>query len=499
MTNPLTPNYVPGVGQLVTYRSDFESHILGTNFRHSSDQIDVASDTNPAYHAITITGQSIPAPTVWDAINQLNIAITPYVTPTATPSRLGTIQLAGDLGGVGTQATSPRVSGLQGRPVQNLAPATGDVLTWSGSLWGPAPSVSFIAGGDLTSSLPSSTSLQYVSTVSGVNGNGGAVEMAQNTYFDYYANYPLLSVAGTPVLFSDNSNNLFLNGVNSVRLRHNGTGVLALGETGGDFLIMGDASANVSNTGLIRISSNSPKYVIGSNKSGYATNGGNYQIIGLDGSSNTVFDTPNTNINFKIGGNNALQIGTFNSGTGVTFYTDTSNPPTSTPGGGSILYSQNGQFYVYQSNGNFAIGSIPNPSPWAAVSTPAAVTLPTNGTVTYNTIKTSTTSAATALTFPCPVSTSFRLDIILIGKKVGTLDTAQYNYSLGFVTDGSSNPTVVGTLTSADARFNGSGSGWTAAPPAPAISGTNILVKTGYNTGDTINWTVITQVTLVTA
>jgi hypothetical protein len=493
MTNPLTPNYVPGVGQLVTYRSDFESHILGTNFRHSSDQINVASATNPAYPAITITGQSIPAPTVWDAITQLNAAITPYVTPTATPSRLGTVQLAGDLGGVGTQATSPRVSGLQGRPVQNLSPSTGDVLTWSGSLWGPSPSVSFIPGGDLTSSIPSSISLQYVSSVSGPNGNGGAVEMAENTYFDYYANYTMLSIGGTPVLYSNSSNDLFLNGINSLRL-HNGTSneVARFAQSINDFILLGDSASNASSNGLIRVSNNAAKYVIGANRSGY----GNYQVLGLDGAGGTVLDTAGSNINMKIAGNNVLRLGAFNSGTGVAFYTDTSTPPSSTPSGGSILYSQNGQFYVYQSNGNFAIGSIPNPSPWPSVSSPSVGTIPANGTITYNAIATSTTAPVTLLTFPCPPSTSFRFDIIFVGKRVGTLDSAQYNYSIGYVTDGSSNPTVIGSLTNADTRTNGTGSSWTP-PTTPTISGTNIVLQTGFYTGETINWTAIIQTALV--
>lgn len=42
----------------------------------------------------------------------------------------------GDLAGT---YPNPSVSGLQGRPVDSVAPSSGDVLTWNGTEWAPAP------------------------------------------------------------------------------------------------------------------------------------------------------------------------------------------------------------------------------------------------------------------------------------------------------------------------------------------------------------------------
>lgn len=44
------------------------------------------------------------------------------------------INLSGDLGGT---IVNPKVVGMQGRPVSNAAPHTGDLLVWSGAAWTP--------------------------------------------------------------------------------------------------------------------------------------------------------------------------------------------------------------------------------------------------------------------------------------------------------------------------------------------------------------------------
>ena len=64
--------------------------------------------------------------------------------------------------------TSLSTTGLQGRPVSEAAPATGEVLAWDGSEWAPAPDAD--AGGDITG----------VSAGEGLTGGGdsGAVSLA---------------------------------------------------------------------------------------------------------------------------------------------------------------------------------------------------------------------------------------------------------------------------------------------------------------------------------
>ena len=139
MTTPLTPNFNPqSGGRLVTDRYDFEAHVIGTNFRHIADQIDLSP-------TITIGGS--PTTDVQDALNALNNLINAFTPVLATTSVLGIIQLAGDLNGSGTTATTPKVSGLQGFPVLSTPPgASGKVLTWGGSSWSPQ----FITlGGDI--------------------------------------------------------------------------------------------------------------------------------------------------------------------------------------------------------------------------------------------------------------------------------------------------------------------------------------------------------------
>lgn len=146
---PLTPNFIPGVGQLVTYRVDFESHILGTDFRQKANTVDM-------FPLITIGGGQ---PTnVQDAIAALAAIIAPSSINPATPTTYGTIKLAGDLGGSGTSGAAPRVSGIQGYPINiTTTPLVGQVLTWNGGYWAPAGSSGFAASGDLSGSSSSQT------------------------------------------------------------------------------------------------------------------------------------------------------------------------------------------------------------------------------------------------------------------------------------------------------------------------------------------------------
>src|SRR5574338_576088 len=166
MSDPLTPNYKPGVGRLVTDRFDFQKHIDGQDFRHDADQINL----NPA----VVLGT--PQTNVQDAIEQIKVildgSIAPLI-PDATTISKGIVQLAGDIGGT---STSVSVIALRGFPVSNTAPtSSGQVLTWNGSAWIPqSVSAAFTFSGDVTGSATATTVVKLngkpiVSTTPNIN------------------------------------------------------------------------------------------------------------------------------------------------------------------------------------------------------------------------------------------------------------------------------------------------------------------------------------------
>ena len=126
---PQAPNFNPGVGRLATDRYDFEAHIEGTKFRHKADQIDL-------FPTLVIGGTL--AADVQDALELLTGLIAAPVIPQATigvtPANLGIVTLGGDFGG---NALTPKVTGLQGFPIQNIAPLANQVLSYNGSFWAP--------------------------------------------------------------------------------------------------------------------------------------------------------------------------------------------------------------------------------------------------------------------------------------------------------------------------------------------------------------------------
>lgn len=126
--NPKSPNYTPGVGRLVTDRFDFQKHINGTDFRHNATQVDLSP-------VLTLNSQTYN--TVQEALAAL-VAQGTLTVPDATTTTKGIIQLGGDLAGTGTSATTPKVSGLLGYPIQNVVPTTNYALVWNGSAWSPS-------------------------------------------------------------------------------------------------------------------------------------------------------------------------------------------------------------------------------------------------------------------------------------------------------------------------------------------------------------------------
>lgn len=138
MTDPLVPNFNPGVGRLATDRFDFQDHIDGYDFRHNATSIDLI----PAVSIVT------PKSNVYDAIVALRDALTVPIVPDATTVSKGIIQLSGDIGGT---ATSVDVLAIRGFPIAATPPTLNYVLTWNGSVWSPAPvSSGFVFAGDVT-------------------------------------------------------------------------------------------------------------------------------------------------------------------------------------------------------------------------------------------------------------------------------------------------------------------------------------------------------------
>ena len=447
---PTNPDITPGAqsGRLATDRYDFQAHIQGNGFRHQASQMDL-------FPTVVIAGNTVS--TVQNAIAALAAITSPPVITQATNSQLGVVQLKGDLGGVATQV---QVTGLQGKPVSTLTPLMGNILTWNGLAWQPsAPAGAFVANGDLLG-----TSLNQ--QVANLSGSSGVITISgHNLTFNSTVSNPTISQAIT----TGSANNLF------ITAQSTSTG----GFDGGSVVISGG--------------------VAGSGP--FAHKGG--VILKLNGSSGY----PLLQLTEPTAGQRVLSLVNTtatsstnmpaNTGDSVIFVADTASPPTSgSPTGGTILYSSGGQLFVKQSNGsNFAIGTEANPDIWGPV-----------GNQTYttrNSSQTTTNIAAVALTFDLTTvpNASINVAINVVGKAVGAADTVQYFMTMGYLTDGAGNPTAVGSNTSVYGanlfyRTTAGASGWTA--PSIGVSGTNLLVNSGCNSATTINWFIVTKLTIST-
>ena len=130
---PQTPNFKPGVGRLATDRYDFNHHVDGTATHHVATSIDLSPSLTIGVTTYTDV-QSLLA-------YLSNNSVVPTV-PDATTISKGVIQLGGDLVGTGTSALAPKVSGLQGFKVSNIMPdaMNNNMLVWNDSTgWTPSP------------------------------------------------------------------------------------------------------------------------------------------------------------------------------------------------------------------------------------------------------------------------------------------------------------------------------------------------------------------------
>ena len=165
-------------------------------------------------------------------------------------------------------------------------------------------------------------------------------------------------------------------------------------------------------------------------------------------------------------------------------------PTTGVPVNGAILYANAGTLNVRQTDGtDFPIGSLANPTVWG----------PTTA-QTYSTrtsVFTTTTNISTILfSKSIAANLTFKVDAIVVGKKAGSTDTAQYNMSMGYSNNGGS-LIAVGSTTVSDIRKSGAASGWT--DPTFTTSGTSFILNSGNNTATNINWFAVIQITILSA
>ena len=188
---PQVPNFNFPVGRIATDRYDFEAHLEGVNpppanapkqnFRHNATQIDLSP-------AVTIGGN--PFTTVQGAITILGTLVTPTPPPPATPTTLGVVKLTGDITGI--NGNSVTVSGLRNRPVANLAPVTGNILTFNGTTWTPSNTIS----GNLT--------VGGILTITGLFTASGGLTIPTGQNFT--ANSGSLSTFSSPVVLNSGAN-----------------------------------------------------------------------------------------------------------------------------------------------------------------------------------------------------------------------------------------------------------------------------------------------------
>lgn len=460
---PIAPNWNPAnnAGLLSTNRYDFEAHIIGTNFRHTAKQIDLLPD-------LTIGG--ILTTNVQDAITNLISAINPSpILATATTPGLVQLSSNGDVQGT---ATRLKITGLQNFPLNNTPPTTNNVLTWNGTSWGPAPTQgNFTAAGDLAGN----SSTQQVIGLTGSGSSPNRTIRASNDIISFISTaIPNISQVGAT---NTNGTNMTIKaqGVSS------GTG------KGGNLNLLGGVGSAALSGGVSLSINGDP-----------AVDAGQYlfQVAQVVNNQNIAafFPSNPTGITFT-------DMPT-NTGSGVIYVGNATTPPIAASTTGSILWSQSGQLNVMQSNGvSFAIGSVPNPSINVGVAPGVIpnVALPSAGQVVYSTTVSSLTGiGATALTFTVPPNCSMYINIIYTGKLANSVFASQYNYSMNVVKNASNPPTLTPISTTLGGLPFSNGPAWNS-PNFPIISSNNVVVSTGwYNTLPAV-WTVITQITIVSA
>lgn len=434
------PNYKKNVGRLATDRYDFQGHFNGTSFRHNATEIDL-------FPTVVISG--IPKTTVQDAIAALVGIVTPPVIPDATTLSKGIIQLNQDLGG---NALNPKVIGLQGISVNTVVPSDQNVLLYSAGSgsWGPAVAPNqFIPGTDLGGS---NTSQKIV------NISGDAITN-KTTISAVALNFTAANT--TPQL--SQLDNTSANGYAMVIKAQNTTNG---GSTGGNLVLAGGSGTN---RGGVTIRMNA-----GEDMLSFMEPVSNQRVAAFFNS----FPLLNTD----------MPVGT---GDQVIYIRNANVAPTSgVPVNGAILYANAGTLNVRQTDGvDFPIGSLANPTIWGPAT---AQTYSTRTTI----FTTTTNISAGLFSKSIAANLSFKIDAIVVGKKVGSTDTAQYNMSMGYANNGGS-LVAIGSTTISDIRKSGGASVW--ADPSFTTSSTAFILNSGNNAATNINWFAVIQITILSA
>jgi len=437
---PIIPNFNGSSGRLTTDRFDFQDHVDGYNFRHHADQIDL-------FPTLVIDGYT--KTNVQSALTLLSTLILPPVIADATTSSKGIIQLAGDFATSSTAAI-PVVGGIQGRPISTLAPSAGDVLTYTAGVWGPSPATNaFIANGDLAGT-------SVLQTVIGLTGTAGTVSAACTTI-------NFLNSISTPTIMQATTTSAA------------GTNLHLLAQTtsfaaanGGNIILSGGGTASGLKGG-VKLQVNTDNVL---------------QITEVASGRRVLSLFKTTDLNTS--DMPAL------SGDMVMYIRDAAAAPSlgSSPTNGTVLYSSAGQLHVMESSGaTFTIGSIPNPSTWGILA------VATGQTISYRENALTTAAAPQTFSYALTDNASTRIDVLMVGKEVGSNQSAQFNLSMGYTRDGGGAPAAIGTVTSADARATAPGAtGWTI--PDITLSVNNVIVNTGYNAATNIYWTAVVQLTI---
>lgn len=454
MSDPLTPNYKKDVGRLVTDRFDFENHINGNKFRHKADIITVSP---------TLTVGSVEVSNVQQALTELLAAVLSPSIDDATTSSKGIIKLAGDISGT---ATNVIVTQIQSKPISSLTPSSDDVLTWDGYVWKPSSPINvFTAGGD----LGGNNILQSVISLTGYefNASVGNVILALNAVIDYDTSLsPLIT---QDIAATNHGHNITIRSQSATNTNKNGGTTIIAGGAPGSGGLKGGVTLQFTSSVPVGYPKTSLSSISSSNMVQLSEPATGRRVLALcHGSDLSTTDMP------------------ANTGDMIMYIRDAVTAPTiGNPSNGTILYSSGGQLWIKQQDGNnFAIGSIPNPSVWGATGQQI---------YTYRTYVQSTTSAVLAFSTTLIDQTATKVDVMFVGKEVGANNSAQFNLSIGY-TRHSGSPAAVGSLTSADPRTTAGASGWTV--PTINTSGNTLRVYTGYYASSTIEWLVITQLTM---
>ena len=428
-------------------------NVIGTEFRHTAGNIDLLPSL--VIGGITYTD-------VQSAIAAIN-ALTepPVITPATigiTTANLGIVTLGGDFGG---SALVPRVTGLQGKPVNTVPPAVSNVLTWGGTSWGAAPANAFSASGDLSGS----NTLQRVISIT---GSAGVVSIASTG-----STIAWTSTTPTPII----------------------TQITPGSGAGQNMSVIAQAGFTGNQGGSLILSSGA-----GTAPGGSVGNGVAIQLGGLGNLVEaTYLPTSNRVLSLTRAGGLTISQMPVNTGDLVVYVGNAAAAPTAAPVGGAILYSKAGQLWTADALGNNFIINNGTTSP----QTLGSLSLTSGEVITYLDFAISPHLGATpiiARTYTPPTNTVIYVKCDFVAKGVGHTDGAYYSVVQGFIVSGVGAVSPIGVNTYPSQNSAGA-VGFTTGlfPPTITTVGGAILANTGYNStyGFPINWVVTTKLTIV--